>query len=732
MRTLLRYLILSFPLSAGLAGTLYAADTPVSTPPTLAPTPAVMVSKPAPSPTTEPAPLVTAATPGAAPGMVITADSMEHDNTTKQITAIGRVIMTWQDMTMNAERAVYNPETKIMTATGNVFLVKGPDAMWGDRLVMDTDSGRSEMENGRVFMTKGNFRADGNPVIKQDDDSYTLKDGSFTTCDADDPAWHFSAPRFDVTVEEYGTGRHVLFYVKDIPVFYFPYLIFPAKRERQSGLLFPKFGSSGKKGFFLNQPYYWAISPSQEATFNLDFQSRRGTGLGVNYQYRLSRNSEGSLAAYAINDRIEGKARGELVQFHREQLPDNLTFIASMNLVSDQTFLADYGETNGTYNRQYNDSRIVLTKSWDNWLTTAQTIYTQDFSTGTNDTTLQRLPEVALYGVNTPLAPKQNLFGDVDLLLTSYYRTKGMDGQRLLAEPIVKTRESFFGGRLVASGYIGAQMHGYRVSGATDPSTKENAAIIIPEGGVQVVTSLSKVYDTPLLGFDRFRNEVVPRLRYDIVATRNQADYPLFDQTDRYQGHKTLTASLDSALDGKVVQDGKSEYFDLLYVRLIQSYLFSGAPSSLLTLTDTDTTTQAGHLGELILETSSYLTRDLRLLLDARYDHSTATISSSSTGLEYNDKQGTTARLSYRNVTDRVDYLEAGMTTSLTKPFFLGYATRRSVDGGTELESTYSAEYRHQCWSLIAGYTKRPNEHTFTVMINLGGLFSLPVPTAFR
>ncbi len=663
-------------------------------------------------------------------GMVIHADSMEHDNNTKLLTATGRVIMTWQDLTMNAEKAVYNPDTGILTATGSVFLIKAGDAMWGERLVMETESGRSEMEHGRIFMTKGNLWAGGNPVIRKGDDAYALKDGSFTACDAKVPEWKFTSPRFDVTVEEYATGRHVVFYVKDVPVFYFPYMIFPAKRERQSGFLFPRYGSSEKRGTFIDVPYYWAISPSQEATINLDMQSRRGVGVGVDYRYLRSRNSEGSLAGYAINDRNESKFRGELIQFHREMLPDNLSLIASMNLVSDQTFLADYGEHSGTYNRQYNDSRIVLTKGWDTWLASAQSIYTQDFSTGNNDSTLQRLPEFSLYGVRRPLhAAPYGLFGDIDLHLTSYYRDRGMDGQRLIAEPTLSTHRSYWGNRLVAGAYLGAHVHAYHVRGSSDPTTNEDAGIIIPQGGIQLTTALARVYQTPLLGFDRFRHELVPRLRYDFVASRDQSSYPLFDQLDRYQGHSTMTLSLDTMVSGKIVRDRTSEYLDLFNARLLQSYLFSGTPSSLLTMSDTS---DSGHVGDLILETSTYLTRQLRLLVDARYDHHQSAIGSSATGLEFNNQRGTTARMNYRFVNNQVDYVEAGMTTSVANPVYLGYSTRYSVDGKKELESSYNMEYRHQCWSLIASFVSRPNERAFTVMINLAGLFHIPVPTPGR
>jgi len=376
-----------------------------------------------------------AAEQNGAPGMVIRADSMSHETARDLIKATGKVEITWQDMVMSADEATFNRTTQTLVATGNVSLLKAGDTLRGDQLIMDTETGRAEMENGQIFMAKGSFRANGKPIAKLGDDSYALRNGNLTTCDAAVPSWKFGASELDLTIEEYATGKHVVFYVKDIPVFYFPYIILPVKRERQSGFLFPKLGSSSKRGIFIDIPYYWAISPSQEATVNLDIQTKRGIGLGLDYRYRLSRSSEGSLGGYLIYDNNENKERGQLVQFHKEQFSDSFSLITSLNLTSDQTFLADYGETSGEYNRQYHDSRIVLTRFWDNWLASAQALYTQDYSTSSTAGTLQRAPEISLYGVREKVPYIPNLYFDLDLLATSYYREQGMQGQRIVLEP---------------------------------------------------------------------------------------------------------------------------------------------------------------------------------------------------------------------------------------------------------------------------------------------------------
>lgn len=69
-------------------------------------------------------------------------------------------------MTMTADEAVFNTPTR-PDLKANVYLVKAGDILWGDHLIMDTETGRAEMENGRIFMTQGNFRANGKQIRKQ-------------------------------------------------------------------------------------------------------------------------------------------------------------------------------------------------------------------------------------------------------------------------------------------------------------------------------------------------------------------------------------------------------------------------------------------------------------------------------------------------------------------------------------------------------------------------------------
>lgn len=666
-----------------------------------------------------------------APGMIIRADRMSHDAAKDQIKAEGSVEVVWQDMTMTADQATYDRSRQTLTASGSIKLVKGSDIMWGDQLLMDTSTGRSELSNARFFMQQDRtaFRAEGKQIAKLGENDYALRNANLTTCEASVPSWKFGAEELDVTLEEYATGKNVVFYVKDIPVFYFPYLIVPVKRERQSGLLFPRFGTSSKRGVFADIPFYWAISPSQEAIINLDAQTKRGVGLGLDYRYLRSRTSEGNLGGYLIYDNNEHRERGELIQFHKEQFSDSFSLISSLNITSDRTYLSDYGQKSGEYNRQYDASYLVLTKFWNQWLASAQGVYTQNYYGGSNSATLQRAPELSLYGVREKLPYIPGLYLDMDLLLTNYYREKGMDGQRMVLAPRVSNQQALFGGRLNLSLYAGAQLRGYNAENS-NPGTDSNQFLAIPEAGAQLSSSLSRTYDVTFLDIQRLRHELVPTLSYQYVGEKDQSSTPFFDQLDRVSAQQTVSLALASHLGGRIAKQGTAEYRDLMTIRLLQAYSLSGSRQDLLTTTD-----DSRHWSDLILESETWVTRSLKLLADLRYNHYEHRIASTASGAEFNDLRGNSARLSYRKVEQQLDYLEAGATLALTSPLFLTYTTRYSFDKQDFLESYYAAEYRHQCWSIIAGYRERPGDRSWTINVNLAGLFGFgngPATAGYR
>jgi lipopolysaccharide assembly outer membrane protein LptD (OstA) len=105
--------------------------------------------------------------------------------------------------------------------------------------------------------------------------------------------WHFRTSDLRVTLEGYGLTKHTRFHLGSVPVLYTPYLVFPAKTKRQTGLLPPRLGRGDRLGWDVDLPFFWAISRSTDATVYSHYMSKRGLMVGPEFRYAASKKSKG-------------------------------------------------------------------------------------------------------------------------------------------------------------------------------------------------------------------------------------------------------------------------------------------------------------------------------------------------------------------------------------------------------------------------------------------------------
>ncbi|MBC8018863.1 MAG: LPS-assembly protein LptD [Verrucomicrobia bacterium] len=656
----------------------------------------------------------------AADGINIKADAMDHNQTDDVITASGNVVLQWQGATLTSDNATYDRTKKVLKASGNVVIIKGSDTIKGESVILELESGRGELSKGNIFVKQNNMHISADSITRTAEYDYSASQGSYTTCDAATPSWRFGAGNLDMTVEEYGSAKNVVFYIKDVPVFYFPYIVFPVKRERQSGFLFPRFGWSEKKGAEVDIFYYWAISASQEATIDLDIQSKRGVGTGLDYRYLRKQGSTGNLGGYLIHDLNTDSTRGIVAQSHREIFSPEMNLRTSINMTTDRLFLSDYGEKSGDYNRQSNDSTVNFLKTWQNYALTAKLRYTQDYYAASNNGTLQTLPEIGLAAVRQQIFSTPVYF-DLDSSATNFYRESGVSGQRLYGFPRL-TLVTGIPGYLNVSVYGGVHLRAYHTDGIPPAGQiKDNDGSLLPETGARLSTSFSKIHDINGDKLRKLRHEITPEVAYKYTLNQDQSRLPLYDTSDRIVHQNILYYSMTSFLGGKFRNGDTTEYRDLMRLKLTQGYSISGGRRDLLTMVDTQR-----PWTDLILESEAWLHPQARLTLDARYNVYGNYISSAAPGVELDNKRGTTAAISYRMAHNEVEYLEGRLATRIFKPWAFSYATRYSFDSKNFLESVYSAEYSHQCWSIGVSYRDRrvtnPGQ-SVTVNFNLMGAF---------
>ncbi|HTP63841.1 MAG TPA: LPS assembly protein LptD [Geobacteraceae bacterium] len=682
-------------------------------------------------------------------GITIYADDVSYDKNNNTYHATGNVMILWKGSILIADKASLDEAENIAEASGKVRLIKGGDVLNCDLIRINTVTEEGEAINGKLFDRRSNFHISGERFVRLGPEKYRLDHGMFTVCNGDEPCWKFTADQLEVNMEDFATGNDAIFYIKDVPSFYTPYLLFPVQRERQSGFLMPRIGNSNLKGVNMDIPYYWAISPSQDATFDLDLETKRGAGIGVDYNYKRENDSLGKIFAYSIFDTTENKLRGNFVTKQQEWFSPSLVFKSDVNLVSDRTFFLDYSEENGVYNQQITDSSVSLTKNWQNNSLAGEVRYVDDLLALNNRETFQKLPNINFTAIRQKVLDTP-LYLALDSSFTNYYREDGQKGPRIDLHPFAQIYLSTPAG-LDLSAWGGYRERLYENYGETTLDSTTSGTQAIAQGienphfrsiglfnaGASVSTSFTRIYETNWGSLTKVRHTIVPEVGYEYVEEKNQDNLPFYDYNDRVLGYQMADWSLTNYITGKFQQgDAAPTYRDIFYLRLSQKYEGSGTAKDPLTGTPRDLlplVDPGNRFTDVRIEGNFSPVPEFSILTDSRYNTYDTRFSTIMAGFDLTDGKGNKIGASYNYAREIVEYMEGKLTVNLVKPFIFNYTGRISLDKRGFLESLFSLEYKQQCWSVILAYHERPiiGDHAFTINFTLAGLGPLGKIKAF-
>ena len=225
--------------------------------------------------------------------VVVEADNIYQDQSSNTVIAEGNVQAAYEGRVLKADKVIYNRDTDRVRATGNVVII---DADGTQRFANEVEVG-SNLSDGYAVgfsarMPNGGV-ATANAAVRQSDGITALDQAVYTACevcDADDtPTWSLRA-RQAVLDEEEGmySYRDAVLEVAGVPVLYIPFFSHPdPNSERRSGFLAPDLGTSSKLGVYYQQPYYWAISDSQDLTISPKLMANANPLLQLEYRKRF-------------------------------------------------------------------------------------------------------------------------------------------------------------------------------------------------------------------------------------------------------------------------------------------------------------------------------------------------------------------------------------------------------------------------------------------------------------
>ncbi len=247
-------------------------------------------------------------------------------------------------------------------AIGNVHLIDPEVEMWATEGTIDMTNETMVLYNSKILAKQNIYHLEGKQIIKQEGQTYEVKNGFFTTCGCEKgtPSWSINAEHMVVNMGHTGTATNGTFNVAGYPVIPMPYMVFPADTDRHSGLLSGREGQSGLRGFQWLQPYYIAINKSSDATVAFDIEtSQRVGGLA---EYRLVNGKDDYLwvdgafyneslrsDANRVNDIVDTQIadphipvdRFGIIAMTRQHLTDDLIAYGDTVSVSDSLYLRE-------------------------------------------------------------------------------------------------------------------------------------------------------------------------------------------------------------------------------------------------------------------------------------------------------------------------------------------------------------------------------------------------------
>jgi len=647
----------------------------------------------------------------------ISAERLSFNYQTNTYTARGNVTVSQGNTRLRADSIAYEGDTGNLTASGGVIVRTGGDVVEADKITIKLSAGTGVMVNGKLFLTRNNIYLEGKKLEKTGDSSYVVEDGSFTTCNGPTPDWRITGKDLDVTLEGYGTLRHGFFYIKNIPVFYLPWMVYPAKRQRQTGFLMPTLGNSSIRGFDFRLPFFISFSPSVDSTIMPRICTNRAAQVGLEFRYNPYEDIQGFFyGEYTYDWKYETDATAKNHRFyvtgrHEQEFVGKVRLKANGSWVSDR----DYFEFWGTrFDRRlrfrYLESNAVVYRQWDDFLVQAEARHFDNLDLPNNALTIQNMPTVTgtAFFQQIPYTP---FYFSSDLAFDHYFAPvmdKQWMGSRVQADTRLSLPISF--GRYLklepAMTYFAKAYSADYYDRDKSIASVRAARTDLYQINADLFTDWNAVYGGGLFGFEKIKHSVRPRFSWVYRPFAKPGTFPYFDDTDRMDQVSLLTAELRQSLTGRV---GPHDYLDFFTLSVSQGYDFQSARSPADPLGERYplkyrlTNTQA----ELILKPHTLID----LSAQAEYDPAFNRARRYSVNMGLMDHRGDLLRVLHQFTEgDRQEdlnrqtnvNLQLKLTSSLDCFFENQYTHQFNFSYFTSL----GVSYHPQCWNILLRYSE--------------------------
>jgi LPS-assembly protein len=544
-----------------------------------------------------------------APGVDFQAPVIEFDRNKNEIVGKGGVTISDSGVQVQADEGTFNTQTRQGIVAGNVVVSSSAGLLAADSANLNVPNETGEFTNLKFEVEEGGFDVESAKARKVSEFDFELEDSSVTSCHCPDGAkpWEIRSDSCKLTQEGYAHSYDSSVYFEGLPIFYSPYLAFPVKNERASGLLPPQWGVSNQNGILYRQPILGIVDGSTDFTVSPFIATKTRVGAALDVERLFSRTHNLTGGFIYSNESLRGDSlRGLDVEdtydptidtnrtggyYKQRWAPDPksgipLEFVADGRYTSDNLFLREIPAPQiGEKQSQFLTSTAVLRgRVLEAFNAEARAEYNQMLLTDPEVQT-QRLPELT---ANTGTTFRPFGFNPYGLKLvtgagvtgTNFVRDDGYDGWRT---DIVPKASIPFHISNYMRGQFSAELHQTEYSlretmlpstgtplpdGSTELASSSNRTLPILSYGMN--TGVERVFDVDRGGtfsrlvnlgaqnerseLARLKHTIEPDVRYTYIPDVDQEYNPLFDQIDRYRQRSMVSYGFSSRLYGRFME----------------------------------------------------------------------------------------------------------------------------------------------------------------------------------
>jgi LPS-assembly protein len=610
------------------------------------------------------------------------------------------VVVSYKDSTIHADSAIIDRES-LSTR------IPGPLSYEDKGIRVEANSGSYDPANGVHFdgasfeMLRQPGRGQGESLTRSPAGIIDLTRFKYTTCKDCPAAWQISADRISLNpLRQRGLARGARIELNNVPVVYVPVISFPLSDARQTGLLFPAFGSSSRNGATLAVPWYWNLAPNRDLTLTPTLYARRGINLGAEFRQLQQHSAATLLLDYLPADRLTGGQRSH------QQLDTEWRSAAGWRLringenVSDTRYLEDFPQVTTGASTAFLPRQIELAWRSDQLQLVGSALHYQNLDTALAEaqrpyTVLPRLDLQWRRGSGDGLRTT------LDASLAGFERRDSNGGWRAEIEPAVAWQFKRPGYYLRPALAWNAAAYDLRAAtGGANKHPTRSVPLLSVDTGLQ----LERV-----TGGGKRRLTLEPRLLYVYIPFRDQSQLPVFDtglpdpnfislyRVNRYVGADRIGDANRLAADVTARLVDSSSGRQYLSATLSQNVNFV-TPKVTLPGEVPNTRRQSDYVASVDLRAL----RDWNLRFDLAWDPDQSRAQKSQVALQYQRSNQQVVNLGYRFDRDAVKQADASVAWPIGRRWDVYGRAVYSLRDAKTIDSFAGLHFKGDCWGIRA------------------------------